>query len=315
MQCADDLAMKTAVIVPFFNGGELVRRVVDALLRQDLPAGAFEIVVVDDGSVDGSTEGLAAMLGRRGRVVSMGTNAGRCVARNAGAAAAGGASLLVFMDGDCIASPNLVAAHVAACAGGADVSFGDVSTQGGTFWSRVQEDAAERRVRQFRAGSSWALTSANFAIRRDLFVRLGGFDPAFNRHGFEDRDLFARLARTRARGVLARQAKVFHEDRISLASVARKLGESGFHAAHVFRERHPVVYAGLPFSKIDCAMHPWLKVIDRLFWPIAKRIAAGDDRWLEWGSIPFRARLLLARAIYGLWFLHGTARRLRGNAG
>jgi glycosyltransferase involved in cell wall biosynthesis len=314
VQLGDSLpCLKVAVVVPFYNGGGLVKRVIDALLSQSLPAGyEFEIVAVDDGSDDGSTIGLDAVLGNKGRVLRLTPNMGRCAARNAGALAAKDADLLLFVDGDCVGAAGLVTAHAAACAAGADVSFGDLLVPGHSFWARLQQDAASRRIRHFRAGDAWAFTAANVAIRRDAFVRVGGFDLAFNRHGFEDRDLFARLAAAGFRHVFSSGAVVLHEDAISLASVSRKLGDAGYHAATVFRARHPGIYARMAFSRIDCSLRPWLRWVDRLSWPIARRIGAcRDDSWLEWRVIPFAIRALVARTIYGLWFLHGTAGRPR----
>lgn len=226
--------------------------------------------------------------------------------------AAKDADVLLFVDGDCISMAGLAAAHVAACAAGADVSFGDLCTRGNSFWARLQQDAARRRRRHFSAGDAWALTAANVAIRRDAFMEVGGFDLAFNRYGFEDRDLFARLVAAGFRGVFSSDAVVLHEDKISLASVSRKLGDAGYHAASVFRARHPGIYARLAFSRIDCTLRPWLRLVDWLAWPFARRIAAcRDDRWLEWRAIPFIIRSSIARTIYGLWFLHGTALRAR----
>lgn len=305
--------LKVAAIVPFYNGGDLVRNVIDALLSQSLPAGyEFEIVAVDDGSNDGSTSSLEAILGHKGRVLRLTPNLGRCAARNAGALAAKDADVLLFVDGDCVGMTGLAAAHAAACVAGADVSFGDLLISGNSFWARLQRDAARRRIRRFRAGDAWAFTAANVAIRRDAFVRVGGFDLAFNRHGFEDRDLFVRLAAGGSRHVFSSDAVVLHEDKISLASVARKLGDAGYHAASIFQERHPKIYAGMAFSRIDCTLRPWLRLVDKLSWPFARRIGAcRNDHWLEWRAIPFAFRSFIARTIYGLWFLHGTARRAR----
>jgi hypothetical protein len=47
---------------------------------------------------------------------------------------------------------------------------------------------------------------------------------------------------------------------------------------------------------------------------IAARIARADAGWLEWRWLPFALRAFCARAIYGLAFLRGTARRQREDA-
>lgn len=314
MQPSDSsrMPLKVAVVVSFYNSGPLVGRVIDALRSQSLPTGfEFEIVAVDDGSSDGSTIGLETALGCQGRVLRLTPNLGRCAARNAGAMAAKDADLLLFVDGDCIPEQRLVTSHVAACTAGADVSFGNLLVSGDSFWARLQRDAAARRIRRFQSGESWVFTTANVAIRRNLFVTSGGFDLAFNRYGFEDRDLFARLAAAGAHHVFSSKAAVVHADEISLTSVSEKLGDAGFHAASMFRAKHPEIYARMAFSRLDCTLHPWLRFVDKMSWPFARRLGTcGNDRWLEWRTIPFAIRSLIARSVYGLWFLHGTARRV-----
>jgi GT2 family glycosyltransferase len=301
--------MKISVVIPNYNSAGLVSHCVAALLTQALPRGdEMTVVVVDDGSTDGSADALADAFGDRIALVRLPENVGRSTARNRGADALP-ADLLIFIDSDCIpATADFVAAHVASVLAGADVSFGDVLTPGPGFWDRLQRDASAWRMRRFEAGDTWTFTTQNVAIRSDAFRRAGGFDEAFNRHGFEDRDLFIRLDQAEAVVRFTSASGVTHEDRISLASVSRKLGEAGFHASHLFAARHPKVYRTMSFSRLDVAARPWLRWVDALLWPVARPLAKGSAHWLEWRWIPFRLRALMARAVYGAWFLHGTVR-------
>jgi hypothetical protein len=74
-----------SVIVPVYNGAETLDDCLTALVNQDYPRDNFEIIVVDDGSTDDT----AQMASRYPvRLVSLETNQGRVVARNAGAQAA-----------------------------------------------------------------------------------------------------------------------------------------------------------------------------------------------------------------------------------
>jgi GT2 family glycosyltransferase len=125
----------------------------------------FEVVVVDDGSVDGTGE-LAAASAVVDRVVRQeGIGPGR--ARNAGAAAARG-QLLAFLDADCRPTPDWLHAGVAAL-DRADLVLGE---------TRPRPDQASGPFDRTLSvvGCSPLFESANLFVRRELFERLGGFE-------------------------------------------------------------------------------------------------------------------------------------------
>ncbi|MCE9556470.1 MAG: glycosyltransferase family 2 protein [Planctomycetes bacterium] len=95
-----------SVIVPAFNRRDLILPCVTSLLEQDFVA-PYEVVVVDDGSTDGTAEIVAGM-DPRVRVVRQ-INLGAGVARYAGVCAARG-NLVAFLDSDCTARPNHLSA-------------------------------------------------------------------------------------------------------------------------------------------------------------------------------------------------------------
>jgi hypothetical protein len=94
-----------SVIVPVYNGSETLNACLLALVGQDYPPERFEIIVVDDGSTDQSTQ-IAAKYPVR--LISIGSNQGRIVARNTGARAAR-FETLVFNDARVIPGPQLLA--------------------------------------------------------------------------------------------------------------------------------------------------------------------------------------------------------------
>jgi len=74
-----------SVIVPVYNGSETLDACLTALMEQDYPRERFEVIVVDDGSTDDTAQ-IAIKFGVR--LISLGSNQGRIVARNTGAQAA-----------------------------------------------------------------------------------------------------------------------------------------------------------------------------------------------------------------------------------
>lgn len=102
--------MKVTVVVRSKDEADRLRLTLTSLARQTLPA---ETVVVDDGSTDHTREVLAEAGGWLPlRVVTHTTSRGRAGAANAGAAVASG-DLLLFVDGDTLAGPDLVERHAA----------------------------------------------------------------------------------------------------------------------------------------------------------------------------------------------------------
>ena len=101
--------MKTllSIIVPVYNAEKWLRRCVDSLLNQDLPREDYEIILVDDGSADGSPmicdEYQAAHAGLV-RVIHQ-PNSGVSMARNAALDVAVG-GYVVFVDADDYIEPN-----------------------------------------------------------------------------------------------------------------------------------------------------------------------------------------------------------------
>jgi hypothetical protein len=100
--------MRVSVIIPLFNKAAYITRALDSIARQTF--GDFEVIVVDDGSTDGSGSRACAYPDSRIRMLSQ-ANAGPGAARNRGIAEARG-ELLAFLDADDEWLPGYLAAGV-----------------------------------------------------------------------------------------------------------------------------------------------------------------------------------------------------------
>jgi peptidoglycan/xylan/chitin deacetylase (PgdA/CDA1 family)/GT2 family glycosyltransferase len=188
------MTLTASVVIPTYNRRELVLDAVGALDRQQ-SAPPFEVIVVVDGSTDGTRDAVVSLqTSVPVRVVEQG-NAGAAAARNAGAKMAQG-ELVLFLDDDMEADRLLVRAHVDAHAAGADVVVGSmplhprstptlIATGVGEWaaaWAR--ELSGERPLRWFD------VLTGNLSVRRSLFERLGGFCIEYNSRGrFGNEDL------------------------------------------------------------------------------------------------------------------------------
>ena len=102
-----------SVVVPLYNEAanvvELLRRINAAIASVRIPPADYELVLVDDGSRDGTLEALldASHADRHVRVISLSRNFGHQIAATAGLDAARG-DAVVLMDGDLQDPPELI---------------------------------------------------------------------------------------------------------------------------------------------------------------------------------------------------------------
>ena len=199
----------TAVVLSY-NKREYTRRCLESIAGSDLAG--FEMVVVDQGSTDGTREWLeafAAQCAGRGipvRLVMNDHNVGACTGRNQGIAAAAGRRFLAFLDNDVVvedgrwlaqlaarldaepdagmvtaklvypAPPNLI--QYAGCA---------VTPSGRIVYVGRGEARDDPRFNEER--EIQCTISACIVVKREVIDKVGGFDEAFNPVQFEDLDL------------------------------------------------------------------------------------------------------------------------------
>jgi glycosyltransferase involved in cell wall biosynthesis len=122
---------KLSIVVPVYNEVVTVERVVHSILDLHLPC-AFEVIVVDDGSTDGSSIVLERLTSDNVRVIHHPVNSGKGAAVQTGLAASTGTHLLIF-DADTEYDPHDIARLVRPLlAGRAEVVFGSRMSGFGT---------------------------------------------------------------------------------------------------------------------------------------------------------------------------------------
>src|SRR5262249_19023073 len=101
-----------SVIIPTLNRADLLASALASLEKQTLAKARFEVIVVDDGSTDG-TEAVCRRFARRLRLKYLRqSHRGIAAAKNAGIRSANG-EVLFFFDDDDVADPNLLRQHLA----------------------------------------------------------------------------------------------------------------------------------------------------------------------------------------------------------
>jgi glycosyltransferase involved in cell wall biosynthesis len=179
-----------SVIIPNLNYGRYLKKAIDSALTQAYSN--IEVIVVDDGSSDGSGAVIASF-GTRIRACFQ-ENMGPSAARNSGIGLAQG-DYLLFLDADDWLLPNAVADLVQGFAAFPDsaIVFGDAELtdeDGAVIGMRVCEMTNVPLASLLRRNPILTLTAL---VRRRSLESAGVFNPLF-RHG-EDYDLWLRIAR------------------------------------------------------------------------------------------------------------------------
>ena len=112
--------MRISTIIPAYNRSDLIGETLRSVLAQSRPAS--EIIVVDDGSTDGTCDVVTEQFGKDVILIRQ-RNAGAGAARNAGLARATG-EMIHFQDSDDISSLNTYEVQGAAIERGADMAYG-----------------------------------------------------------------------------------------------------------------------------------------------------------------------------------------------
>lgn len=191
------LAMpKVSVIIPTYNRAELLKQAIASVLAQTY--GDFELIIVDDGSTD-DTKSVVESIGDNRIKYIWQTNQQRCVARNAGIAAAEG-EYLAFLDSDDLWLPKKLELQLAAIeqCPDAGASHGRCMRMGPNleFLHPQELLVSDTEVRCCDVHKTLLVrnyfASQGVVVRRSLVEKTGGFDPALP-HG-EDWDMWIRLS-------------------------------------------------------------------------------------------------------------------------
>jgi hypothetical protein len=204
-------------VVPVRDGAAFLRQTLPPLLAS-LPE-LSELVVCDDGSLDGSSE-TAQSLGVRALRSSKAR--GPAAARNHGARETSG-SLIVFLDADVRVRPDtltlLLAPFADARLAAAFGSYDDSPAAGG--WVSRYKNLAHHFVHQRGRREASTFWAGCGAVRRSVFESTGGFDERYARPSLEDVELGYRLREAGHPVRLVREAQVTHLKRWTLCGWLR----------------------------------------------------------------------------------------------
>ncbi len=199
---------RISVIVPAYNCEKTVGATLEALCRQAFPSGQYEIILVDDGSLDDTKQVVEKFPQVK---YFWQNNRGPSSARNFGAQQAAG-EIIVFTDSDCVPEPDWLDKMT--------TPFSDPEIMGvkGAYLTQQKERVARFCQKEFeeryRLLSRFKyidfVDSYSAAFRKSAFLGVGGFDTSFPLANNEDVELSYKLALKGYKMVFVPDARVYH---------------------------------------------------------------------------------------------------------
>ncbi|MGA8572796.1 MAG: mycofactocin biosynthesis glycosyltransferase MftF [Desulfobaccales bacterium] len=244
----DTCVLAVSIVLPVYNRAGEIGSCLEALLALNYPGARREIIVVDDGSTDGTPD---VVRNCPVRLLVQPQNLGPSAARNAGVRAAGG-DIIAFIDSDCIADPDWLRellpyfqdSRVALVGGYVDSFFRE------TRLDRFEEVQSPLNLGQglafgTAAESDFYVPTCNVLIRKDAYLEVGGLDEGL-RLG-EDVDLCWRLKERGHRLLYVPRGKVRHKHRNRLREILARRFDYGTSEAFLF-SRHEQVKKRFPWK-------------------------------------------------------------------
>jgi glycosyltransferase involved in cell wall biosynthesis len=220
------------VIVPVYNGTHYLHRCLDAILASCYPD--YELILVDDASIDGSSE-----IGRHkgATVIRQARQGGPAAARNAGARCARG-DIILFIDADVVVQPTTLERVAANFLQHPEIAavFGsyDDSPAATNFLSQYK-NLCHHFVHQHASTDASTFWAGCGAVRRSVFLEVDGFNELrYSKPSIEDIELGYRLCAQGYRIRLDKELQVKHLKTWRLGSLFR---------ADIF-------YRAVPWSKL-----------------------------------------------------------------
>ena len=275
--------MLASVVIPTYNRLDQLRAVVAAVRDQALPVGVdLELVVVDDGSDDGSWDWLESEAGAPGLTAIRQPKGGPARARNRGVEAASG-ELVLFLGDDTEPQQSWLVTHLEE-----HRLFGDrgpLAVLGYTSFAPDSDSPFLRFINEYGAQFGYLLIedprsvpfnffyTSNISLSRAELVKLDGFREDFPAAAWEDIEFAYRAVRGGLKIRYQPRARTIHRHCIRPRTFCRRQRTSGLSAA-IFADLHPELaeFLGVHLAARSSATKRLLRSLLCLFVEFGERV-------------------------------------------
>jgi GT2 family glycosyltransferase/glycosyltransferase involved in cell wall biosynthesis len=263
------LGLRVSVVIPTHNRKAALGQCLDALARQSVLPQEFEVVIVDDGSTDGTREAVEERREQFQVRYFRQEPSGPGAARNLGIEKAAGELVLMIGD-DIYADERLIEEHLLAHAAYPDAGtaiLGHIDWPASMTPNAVMEyvcgeanlQFAYPLIRDLPVLDHRFFYTSNISLKRSFLLDAAAagvrFDPCFRHAAFEDSEFALRLTPRGLRIQYAERARAVHDHWIDLETFAAREFRAG-EMATVFYRKHPAHEADLRVQQLGELVRP-----------------------------------------------------------
>lgn len=237
--------MKISIVIGTYNQKETLEMVLSSFADQTIPASDYEVVIIDSSSTDGTDQMMNHLKVPYSLKYIVKENKGKSSARNHGVREAR-SEIILLTDSDMIAAKDLLENHLIV-----HQLKKNASVEGATYNLKKKftvdelnpnhpqvEPYIKKRLRNGQKLKWSYFLSGNLSLRKDNFIKAGGFDENFSIYGWEDIELGYRLKKMGVPLVYNSKAANYHYHFVSGEDMLKRKYNMGKSAAY-FYKKHP----------------------------------------------------------------------------
>ncbi len=195
--------IQASVIIPTYNRANIIKKVIERLSDQTYPSDKYEVIIVDDGSVDDTEEMVRSVNTSCSLKYFRQERKGASAARNYGIKKAWG-EIIVFIDSDILVNRSFVEEHMSY-----HHQQKGIIVRGVVINIENIDNLANEKMKLTDISSAFFATG-NVSIRKKYLLKAGLFDEDFKEYGWEDLELGVRLKKQGLKTVTSERAVGYH---------------------------------------------------------------------------------------------------------
>lgn len=195
--------IQTSIIIPTYNRANIIKKTIERLSDQTYPFNKYEVIIVDDGSVDNTKDIVKSMKVPYILKYFRQEKKGASAARNYGIKKARG-EIIIFIDSDISVNQNFIEEHI-----NYHQQKDNIIVRGTVINTENIDNLNTKKMKLTDISYAFFATG-NASIRKEYLLKVGLFDEDFKEYGWEDLELGVRLKKQGLKVITNKKAVGYH---------------------------------------------------------------------------------------------------------